>query len=625
MRLLPAATVAVALVVLLPAPASADPVNQAPVVVDDEVALRSTAMSQWVWPLDNDSDPDGDQLTYTAVTPGAKGRTYVSNGWLYYQPYPGTTAGTDSFTYTVSDGNGHSGTGTVTVTLWDDPGVPGDVAISSADPDGVTLTWTAAAGATRYRVHRNDTVFETTGLTWTDTGLQDVNSYSWSVAAVNDGGFEGSWSTSVHREARLSTPWSLTVDVTGDPTTLSLDWDGVGPGPWNVYRDGALLASTPVSDFEDTGLETGREYSYQVQTTFPSTARVVYPPSALSAAVTGTPVELSPIGRLFWDRGWTAGDLGPVTVPERAVPGGRQQDHVNGVILQQDGADPYAVTADFARVYALAGGVSGDLGFPVEDQQCGLLRDDGCAQFFEGGSVWDSAVSSAQVVRGVIEEGWAATGWEEGPLGYPIGSQFELPNGVGQSFEDGGVYWSAATGSHGVIAETHDAYGAAGGPAGRLGHPTTDDNCGLVGGGCWQGFQGGVIHWSPATGAHVTSGAIRDAWGRTGWEFGRLGYPTTDANCGLVGGGCWQGFQGGVIHWSPATGAHVTSGAIRDTWGRWGWEFGRLGYPTTEANCGLRGGGCWQGFQGGVVHWSPASGAHATFGAIRDAWGRTGW
>ncbi|MGY1741426.1 MULTISPECIES: LGFP repeat-containing protein, partial [unclassified Blastococcus] len=122
-----------------------------------------------------------------------------------------------------------------------------------------------------------------------------------------------------------------------------------------------------------------------------------------------------------------------------------------------------------------------------------------------------------------------------------------------------------------------------------------------------------------------TFGAIRDAWGRTGWEFGRLGYPTTDENCGLRGGGCWQGFQGGVVHWSPASGAHATFGAIRDAWGRTGWEFGRLGYPTTDENCGLRGGGCWQGFQGGVVHWSPATGAHPTFGAIRDAWGRTGW
>ncbi|WP_198598040.1 hypothetical protein [Blastococcus atacamensis] len=37
----------------------------------------------------------------------------------------------------------------------------------------------------------------------------------------------------------------------------------------------------------------------------------------------------------------------------------------------------------------------------------------------------------------------------------------------------------------------------------------------------------------------------------------------TDEVCGLRGGGCAQGFQSGSIHWSPATGARVTLGAIR--------------------------------------------------------------
>ena len=40
--------------------------------------------------------------------------------------------------------------------------------------------------------------------------------------------------------------------------------------------------------------------------------------------------------RLFWDLGGASGDLGPVTVAERAIRG-RQQDHVRGIILQQDG------------------------------------------------------------------------------------------------------------------------------------------------------------------------------------------------------------------------------------------------------------------------------------------------
>ena len=63
------------------------------------------------------------------------------------------------------------------------------------------------------------------------------------------------------------------------------------------------------------------------------------------------------------------------------------------------------------------------------------------------------------------------------------------------------------------------------------------------------------IHWSPATGAHSTSGAVKATWGATGWERGKLGYPTSDYTCGLKDGGCFQHFQGGDIHWSSATGA----------------------------------------------------------------------
>ncbi|MUK03650.1 lysozyme M1, partial [Vibrio cholerae] len=39
-----------------------------------------------------------------------------------------------------------------------------------------------------------------------------------------------------------------------------------------------------------------------------------------------------------------------------------------------------------------------------------------------------------------------------------------------------------------------------------------------------------------------------------------LGTATTGVVCGLVGGGCYQKYQRGDIHWSPTTGAHPTKG-----------------------------------------------------------------
>jgi D-alanyl-D-alanine carboxypeptidase len=166
-------------------------------------------------------------------------------------------------------------------------------------------------------------------------------------------------------------------------------------------------------------------------------------------------------------------------------------------------------------------------------------------------------------------------------------------------------------------------YAQLGGASGRLGAPTSPETCGLRGGGCYRSFQAGSIHWSPATGAQPTWGGIRTAWARTGWENGKLGYPTGSEVCGLRNGGCYQSFQGGSVHWSPATGGRPTWGAIRGAWARSGYENGQLGYPTTNEVCGLRGGGCYQNYQGGSIIWSPTTGARISVGAIRAAWAST--
>ena len=593
--------VAAALMLLTASPASAA-ANQPPVAVDDSVTYRNNGGTDFVVDaLANDSDPDGDLLTYSAVTPAGKGNAYLADGKLYYKPYLGNE-GTDSFTYTVSDGQGHTASGTVTATLWVDPGAPGNATISIPAPGSATLSWSAADRAVEYRIYLNGAlVHTTTDLSWTATGLLDTGYYYWNVYAFNGGGWRGGASYSLSRYPKLPTPEAVHVGGTDDPTTLKLTWDdGYMLGPWNVYRDGVLIGSSHWAGFVDTGLVTGQEYSYRVELVGGTTAQSVYPPSSLSATVRGTPGVLTGIGQLFRNLGGSSGPLGPIITPERGLPGGRQQDHQNGYILERTGGPALTVTDPVAGAYfgLPMYGALGDLGFPVAEQESGL-RDGGFGQLFEGGSIWGSSYTPTRVVRQVIEDGWAEAGWEEGPLGYPVGNQETLPRGVSQQFEDGGVYWSAATGSHGVSAENHDTYAAWGGPGGRLGFPTTGDVCGLRQDGCWQGFQGGSIHWSPATGAHVTDGAMRDAWARTGWENGRLGYPTTDAVCGLRGGGCWQGFQGGTIHWSPATGAHATSGLIRDAWGRNGWENGRLGYPVSGETAS--GGVIRQNFQGGYI------------------------
>ena len=179
--------------------------------------------------------------------------------------------------------------------------------------------------------------------------------------------------------------------------------------------------------------------------------------------------------------------------------------------------------------------------------------------------------------------------------------------GCYQNYQGGAIIWSPATGAHVTVGGIRAAWAATGYENGGLGYPTTDEVCGLRNGGCYQNYQGGAIIWSPATGAHVSVGGIRAAWAATGYENGGLGYPTTDEVCGLRNGGCYQNYQGGAIIWSPATGAHVSVGGIRAAWAATGYENGRLGYPTTD-EYPTGGGSVAQNYQGGRISWSPVTG-----------------
>jgi uncharacterized protein with LGFP repeats len=300
--------------------------------------------------------------------------------------------------------------------------------------------------------------------------------------------------------------------------------------------------------------------------------------------------------------------------------GGCGEVFSGGAIYRSPATDTHVVVGPMWTEYAATGWENG-LGYPIADQFCGLVNG-GCGQHFQNGSIYWSPTTGAHAVVTSSRDAWAAHGWELG-FGYPTSDQFcgLRGGGCGQLFQFGSTYWSPVTRAAGVTGAIRDEY-AATGWENVLGYPTTDHFCGLRDGGCGQHFQNGSIYWSPATGAHKVDGAIRDKWAALGWENG-LGYPLTDEFCGLMNAGCGQHFQYGSIYWSPATGAHKVDGAIRDGWAASGWE--HFGYPTSDEFCGLRGGGCGQHFGFSSIYWSPATGAHGTSGGIRDQWARRGW
>ncbi|MBI2127885.1 MAG: tandem-95 repeat protein [Nitrosarchaeum sp.] len=90
-------------------------VNDAPIAQNDTATtLENTPIIISV--LHNDSDVDSDLLTINSITQGANGTVTTNSTTVTYTPHLNFT-GTDSFTYTISDGVNTSNSAMVTVTV----------------------------------------------------------------------------------------------------------------------------------------------------------------------------------------------------------------------------------------------------------------------------------------------------------------------------------------------------------------------------------------------------------------------------------------------------------------------------------------------------------------------------
>lgn len=91
--------------------------NRPPVAVDDSASVIASGVVD-IQVRANDSDPDGDALTVTAVSAVSGGGTAtIMGGGAHVRYNAPATVGTKSFTYTISDGKGGTASATVTVTV----------------------------------------------------------------------------------------------------------------------------------------------------------------------------------------------------------------------------------------------------------------------------------------------------------------------------------------------------------------------------------------------------------------------------------------------------------------------------------------------------------------------------
>ena len=167
-------------------------------------------------------------------------------------------------------------------------------------------------------------------------------------------------------------------------------------------------------------------------------------------------------------------------------------------------------------------------------------------------------------------------------------------------------------GAQKAVSAIREKWAAVGRERSPLGDIVGDEVATFDGVGRWQQFQGGIISWHPETGAHIVWGKIGERWLEIGRE--KFGYPITDEVTRPDGRGRASDFRAvqlphkpvASIYWSPETGAHEVFGAIRDKWTELGAERSSLGYPVSPEH--EQAAGRVQRFQGGSLFWTPRSG-----------------
>lgn len=191
-------------------------------------------------------------------------------------------------------------------------------------------------------------------------------------------------------------------------------------------------------------------------------------------------------------------------------------------------------------------------------------------------------------VCGEIRVKYDSLGGSTSFLLLPTANDVANPDNYGrrQTFGNGPIYWSPATGAHPVVNSFLNRWSVHRYEAGWLKYPTTDEIL-LPDGGRRQEFQGGAIYVAiqNAIGSAIQNGPIRDKWNTVGGGApggSLLGYITGDEIPLPDGQGRMARFENGVIYWHPTYGAWIVRGGILHHWEFIGYEGGPLGYPASD-------------------------------------------
>ena len=254
--------------------------NSLPIADMDTLTVLEDDAATAVDVLANDTDPNGDALLIVDTSTAAKGTVAITGGGtgLTYDPTLNAN-GSDSFTYTISDGKGGLATATVDVTItptnddpvatdnsvtvtFDGPAVPVDVLGNDTDIDGdqllVSDTGTAAKGVVTITGGGSALTYHpNTGATGTDSFTYTVGRRPGRVASgtvhvtIADNGIptanDDTLTVAEDDPATAVDVFANDTDPEHDPL-LIIDTSTPGKGTVAITGGGTGLTYTPAPD-----------------------------------------------------------------------------------------------------------------------------------------------------------------------------------------------------------------------------------------------------------------------------------------------------------------------------------------------------------------------------------------
>ncbi len=202
------------------------------------------------------------------------------------------------------------------------PPQPTGLVATLIDSNRIDLGWTPVPPATPvalYRVYRAGVLHDSTvAAAYSDPGLPPHTTFVYQVSAVSPTGLEGAKSAPLSVRTLDGTPPTAPAGLVASAVSgarINLSWQSAtdpetGVAGYQVFRDGAEIASSTTTAYADTGLASTTTYTYQVRAvngdglqgplSAPATATTLdgTPPTA-PTGLAATPVSGTAIG-LAW-------------------------------------------------------------------------------------------------------------------------------------------------------------------------------------------------------------------------------------------------------------------------------------------------------------------------------------